>query len=118
MKKIRLAMVRCDCHAYTYGPLLEPCDLDLYRQYFHAQYFYMIRSDSPGSVRSGLVPGFELAKIWDTDPAEARKLSHMFCDKPEVCETLDEMTRDVDAAFINDCGGNGSDHADSTDGGQ
>ena len=108
--KIRLGMVRADGHAYTYGPLLERCDPLRFREYFHAEYFWMIDGAQPEKLRTPIVPGFTLAKVFDTDRTKAENVSHTFFDKPEVCASLDEMTEGIDAAFVNDCNGEGQDH--------
>lgn len=123
-KKIRLGMIRCDGHAYTFGPLLDKCDPLVFREYFHSEYFWMIDSCHPWDLRTPIVPGFELAKVYDTDPREdthhafagrtdnAENLARTFFGKPEVCRSLEEMTEGIDAAFINNCNGNGDDHLD------
>lgn len=110
MKKIRLAMIRCDGHAYTYAPLMAPCDVALYRKHCHCEYYWMIDSYRPDQLKTPVVKGFDIVKMWDFDRDKAEQFAETYLGKPRVCRTLEEATRDIDAAFINDCDGDGSDH--------
>lgn len=110
MKKIRLALLRCDGHAYTFGPILAECDLNVYARNFHAEYYFMIDAYQPERLKRPPVPGFEVAKVWDKDPKLARGVADLFFGKPKVCGSVAEMTDGVDAAFINNQSLDGSDH--------
>ena len=111
-------MVRCDGHAYTFGPLLAECHPHVYRDNCHAQYYWMIDGAHPNKLRTPIIPGFKLVKVWEPDPdrrhpgmsTSAADLADTFVVKPEVCSNIDEVTEDIDAVFINNCNGDGSDH--------
>ena len=110
MKKIRVAMIRCDGHAYTYAPLMARCDVALYRKYFHCEYYWMIDSYSPDKLKTEMVKGFDIVKTWDYDRTKAERFSETCFGKPRICRTLEEAGRDIDAAFVCDCDGDGADH--------
>ena len=110
MKQSRIGMVNCDGHAYTYGPLMAPCDVDVYRENFHCEYFYMINPYRPHELCTPIVSGFRVVKAWDEDPNKAAGISDLFLKKPQVCEKLEDVARDIDAAFICCCNGNGEEH--------
>ena len=109
-------MVRCDGHAYTFGPLLAECHPHVYRDNCHAQYYWMIDGAHPNKLRTPIIPGFKLVKVWEPDPdrrhpgmsTSAADLADTFVVKPEVCSNIDEVTEDIDAVFINNCNGDGS----------
>lgn len=103
-------MVQCDGHVYTYGPLMAPCDLEVYRNNFHSEYFWMIDGCRPEKLRTPLIPGFRIVKVWDEDPVKAHGVSDLFFGEPKACERLEEVAEDIDAAFINCCNGNGENH--------
>jgi predicted dehydrogenase len=133
---IRVAIVRCDSHAYWFAPYLDEVDPVVFAT--HSE-------DAPtrqevhqlGCVRGNYaqmaiqqVPGFVITKVFDrvgdrhatnTDPellqygsypGRAIALSETLVSRPQVCETLEEAARDVDAAFICDSSSphDGADH--------
>jgi len=117
---IRVGMIRCDVHACWYGLLFAPADEDLTLRHFpQCQYYFYYRHQ----LKFGMVPGFKLTKVYDPFPvhdgitrdegdtrSNAEVLSEIFLDKPEVCESLDELSEGVDLVFIADCLENGRDH--------
>lgn len=108
--RVRVGMVRCDEHAYTYGPLMAECDIAAYRKNCYCEYYFMVGCRDPKRLVAPVVGGFEVARVWDADPAKAQGLSDLFFGKPRVCRALEEVGDGVDAVFINDCNGFGTDH--------
>lgn len=133
---IRLSVVRCDTHAYWYGVFLDECDVGVLGAYDDdaptrpcIHYYFMTIGD-PRRLRIQKVGGFSITKIFDrlpekgvdenglpvlqygTYPGRAQEYAKTFCGKPRICETLDEMTVDCDAAYIADSSapGDGADH--------
>ena len=123
MRRLRVGMIRCDGHALFYSAQLAKHDPRRLREprphptiekhwsrsgagvfmYFYLDYAHPMRMTAPH------VTGFELAKVWDVDRANAEILAEIPVDRPVVCDTLDEVTDDVDLVFIADCGGDGRD---------
>lgn len=110
MKPFRIGMVQCDGHAYTFGPLMVPCDVEVYKRNFHTEYFWMIDGARPEKLRTPIIPGFRVVKLWDPDPEKAAGIRDLFFGKPEICEKLEDVAKGIDAAFINCCNGNGEQH--------
>ena len=110
MKPYRIGIVNCDGHAYTFGPLMAPCDVDVYRENCHTEYFWMIDGCRPEKLRTPVVSGFRVVKVWDADTQKAQGVSDLFFGKPKVCGKLKDVTTDIDAAFICCCNGNGERH--------
>lgn len=110
MQKIRLGMVRCDGHAYTFGPLMVPCNVAIFREHFHAEYYWMINAYQPNKLKTPRVGGFEIVKVYDCDRGKAEHFAEMLFGKPHICRSLEDVATGIDAVFINDCNGDGSDH--------
>jgi len=110
MDKIRLGLVRADTHGYYYGIMLDECDPMLLLQNNYVVHHYAHNIYDPKVLTMPRVSGFEIVKVYDYNPKNAQKLSETFFGKPVVCETLEEMTKDIDAVFIADCDGGGGDH--------
>lgn len=110
MSNIRLGVVRCDPHAYTFIPLLAECDMELLRQACPQEFYFFIDPYNWRELKYQRVEGFDVVKVWDADQRKAITFSKVFFGKPKVCETLEEMTEGIDAVFISDCNGDGSDH--------
>jgi len=72
-------------------------------------YFYTHYSD-PTAMTVPFVNGFTIAKVWDEDPAAAEAASEVFGGKPQVCDSFEDCSDDVDLVFIPDCNGDGSTH--------
>ena len=111
VRNIRLGLVRCDTHGYWYAPFFAPCDRRLLEKndppcnhYFFGDIF------DPEKLCIPQVSGFDLVKVWDADPQRAADFSETFLGTAQVCDTLEEMADGVDAVFIADCSGDGSDH--------
>ncbi|HUT75077.1 MAG TPA: Gfo/Idh/MocA family oxidoreductase [Armatimonadota bacterium] len=109
-RKVRLALVRCDTHGYYYGALMAPCDPTPLGKHNKIVHFYATDWYDDKHIILPTCDDFESVKCYDRDPERARHFSETFLGKPRVCEALDEMTSDIDAAFISDCDGGGGDH--------
>ena len=135
-KKTRVALVRCDTHAYWFGAFMDEVDpLILYEDNEEAPtracvHHYFKEHTCINRLRIERVPGFTITKVFDnipekgrdddgrpilqygSYPGRAKELSRTFRSHPKVCATLEEMTEDVDAAYIADSSapGDGSDH--------
>ena len=112
MSNIRVGMIRCDLHAYWYAALFAEHDPALLGQIHPCLQwlFYGGYWDQPTSKRVPTVPGLELARLWDSDRATAEQMATVFCKKPVVCDSLDQICQDVDLVFIADCFTEGEDH--------
>lgn len=110
MKKIRLGIVRADTHAYYYGIMLDRCDPMLLLKNNYVVHHYASSIYKPQLLTCPKVGGFEIAGIYDQDSKSARMFSETFNNKPVVYESVNEMADHVDAVFIADCDGSGSDH--------
>ena len=112
-KKIRTAIIRCDLHAIYYANLIQEHDPCLLREpelgrggYFYFYTYY----NQPKKIAIPGVSGFEVTKVWDENRQLAENMSRIYYGKPTVCDTLEEVSDDVDLVFIADCNGDGSDH--------
>lgn len=113
MDKIRVGMIQCNLHAIYYGALMAKHDPHILREpeiglggYF---YFYARYNDTR-LMTVPIVSGFEIIKLWDKERRLAENMSRIFLGKPQVCDTIEEVSDGVDLVFIADCNGDGSDH--------
>ena len=121
---IRVGLIRCDLHGAYYAPLMEkhdPFKLQMpvpwgepsrdYWQHGGAHFYFYTQFNDPTEMMVETVDGFELVKVWDDqDRRSAEVLSDVFYGKPQVCDSLEQVSDDVDLVFIADCNGDGSDH--------
>ncbi len=110
MKKIRLGMLRCDTHGYYFGAMMQKCDPLLLQENNYVVHHYFSNIFSPEKLTMPFVPGFEITCACDVDPEKAKAFSETFLGIPAVCGKPEEMFKYIDAVFIADCDGNGSDH--------
>jgi len=110
MKKIRLGVVRADTHGYYYGAMLDKCDPLLLQKNNYVVHHYFSDIYDAKILNMPWIGGFEIVKIYDYNPENAKKFSETFLNKPEVCEKLEKVTEEIDAVFIADCDGGGGDH--------
>jgi len=122
-KKLRVGLIRCDTHGLWYGPLIQNHDPLLLRESITEDqemnyswqrggcwyYFYTHYCD-PKRFTAERVSGFELTKLWDRNRDVAEIAAGIFYNKPQVCDTPDEVSDGVDLVFIADCNGEGQDH--------
>lgn len=130
-KRTRLAIVRCDTHAYWYGAFMDEVDplvLAAYsdeaptRESVH-NYFKIV--GDPKHLKIERVAGFVISKVYDrvadgekgglqygTYPGRAIAFSETFRSHPKVCDTVEDLVEGVDAAFIADSSSpkDGTDH--------
>jgi len=132
----RLAIVRCDTHAYWYGVFMdEPDVLALATVHDEAPtrpgiHNYFKEGNEYTRLKIERVEGFVISKLFDrifekgqdesgnpilqygTYPGRAEQLSQTFFSRPAVCDTIQEAAEDVDAAYIADSSspGDGADH--------
>jgi len=122
---IRVGLIRCDTHGAYYAPLMADHDPVLLDQpvpmtepdRIHYSwmsggshfYFYTYYA-SPLEMTADTVDGFELVKVWDQHRNAAQVLSDICHGRPQVCDTYEAVSDDVDLVFIADCNYDGSDH--------
>ncbi len=121
---IRVGLVRMDTHSIYMGVLMQehdpmllrgpmPCADGSFKHGWQAGgaylYFYTIYR-APTTITVPPVEGFELVRVWDEDRELAELASSLFCSKPKVCESIDQVSDDVDVVVIGDCKSEGQDH--------
>ena len=110
-KRVRVGIIRCDTHAFWYAPLFEKPDPARYRKAHRGCHYYHYRWDDPAKLRVGAVPGMTIAKVYDEeDRRKAERLAELYHGRPEVCDSYEQVSRDVDLVYIADCGYEGKDH--------
>lgn len=123
MREIRVGLIRCDTHGAYFAALMDRHDPMLLRSpqppnqpYLHswqvggAYFYHYTQYNNPTRMTAEFVDGFRIVKMWDEDRDVAEMLSGVFLGKPEVCDTFDQASDDVDLVFIADCNGDGADH--------
>ena len=108
--KIRVGMIRVDNHALWFGPLMDDCDPLRLREVTPAVHHCLTYPYTPDKIHAPAVREFSITRIWDANPAEARRFSYAMGDKPKICAHMEEAGEDVDLIFINSCGSDGSEH--------
>ena len=112
-KKIRLGIVRCDTHGYYFGAQVGYADVvpeKLMEHDYIVEHYYQNIYDPLDLEKLPKVPGFEIVACYDYERERAEHFSEAFSGKPRVCDTVEEMTKGIDAIFISDCDGGGGDH--------
>ncbi len=124
-KPIRVGLIRCDTHGMWFGPQMQTHDsvllerpvsfedetLDKYSWMTRGcHYFFYTHYSMPRRMTAKRVDGFEIVKLWDEDRRVAELASQVFLSRPQVCDTFEQVSDDVDLVFIADCNGDGSDH--------
>ena len=122
-KPIRVGLIGCDTHGMWFGPQMQEHDPILFslpvppdqpskytwmRGGIH-YYFYTYYGNAT-QMTAPFVEGFEIVKVWDKDRTAAELASKILNSSPEVCNTFEEVSDDVDLVFIADCNGDGHDH--------
>jgi predicted dehydrogenase len=109
-KPIRLAVIRCDIHAYWFLPFLVRTDPNELRE--GCAFVHRLHTDGEQQDKFIIkrVGGFKLVNVWDQDPKTAQQFAASFKDRPRVCKSLKEAAQGVDAALIANCSFDGSDH--------
>ncbi len=135
-EKKRVAIVRCDTHAYWFGVFMDESDpvvlgtIDPEAPTRVSIHNYFKDGNSYSQLKIKRVPGMVITKIFDripergvdehgvpqlqygTYPGRAIAFSKTFPSRPKVCENYEELFEDVDAAYIADSSspGDGADH--------
>lgn len=132
----RVAIVRCDSHAYWYAPFLAPVRPDVLATYDddaptrQSVHYYASAVGDYRRLAVEPVGGLVVTRVFDrvgdrdaanedperlqygTYPGRARAFCDTFVERPAVCHTIAEAMEDVDAAFICDSSSpkDGADH--------
>lgn len=109
-KLIRLAMLRIDNHFHHFLPVMARIDLRQLREISPECHYWFTDCYRPFGVVPPFIDGFDVVKLWDHQPEKVQKALTLFPTPPVACAERRELTRDVDAAFINNCDLDGSDH--------
>jgi predicted dehydrogenase len=72
-------------------------------------YFYTNYGD-PTYMTAPFVEGFEIVKVWDRNRKAAEVAAKIFDSSPEVCDSFEQVSDDVDLVFIADCNWDGHEH--------
>ena len=111
LSKIRVGIIRCDTHALWYAPYFEKPDPQRYRDAHRGLHYYHYKWDDPEKMRLGTIPGMTISRVYDDeDRANAEKFSEIYCGRPKVCDSYEEVSDDVDLVYIADCSYEGKDH--------
>ena len=134
--KKKIALVRCDTHAYWFGVFMEDYDIKALATHDESApervcaHNYFKDGNDYNKLKIKRVEGFTISKIFDrifeqgadskgepilqysTYPKRAETFQKTFKSCPTICETIEEATIDVDAAYIADANtpGDGADH--------
>jgi predicted dehydrogenase len=123
-KPIRVGIIRCDTHGMYFGPLMGKHDPWRLRDplkftpgpqrytwqrggshyAFYSHYYQQDKMTAP------FVEGFKIVKVWDEFQDAAECAANIFLEKPEVCQTFEEVSEGVDLVIIGDANFDGSDH--------
>ena len=123
MSNIRVSLIRCDTHGLWYGPIMadhdplllqRPTDpREKHRYSWQAggmhMFFYTNYGD-PTAMTVPFVGGFEITQLWDADRDAAEQAKEVLLGVPQVCDSPDQCSDDVDLVFVADCNFDGSDH--------
>ena len=112
-KKIKVGVIRCDTHGYYFGAQMDyqhviPEKLMEYN--YVVDYYYQDIYDPLRLANLPKVSGFEIVKCYDYERERAENFSETFSGRPQVCDSVEEMTEGIDAIFVGDCDGGGGDH--------
>ncbi len=122
-KPIRVGLIGCDTHGLWFGPQMQkhdpllfmlPVPMDEPGTYSWMRggnhyYFYTYYGD-PTHMTAPFVEGFEIVKVWDKNRKAAEVAAKIFDSSPEVCDSFEQVSDDVDLVFISDCNDDGSYH--------
>ncbi len=114
----RIAMLQCErgtrdeCHSYHYAPFMDDCDPMVLKEVWPTSYQFHTNLNHPNEFANcERIDGFEIVTVWDCQSLERAETFSRYVDRsPRVCATLEEATEGVDAVFLADGGGDGSEH--------
>ena len=115
MRKINAGIINCDLHGMYYAALMakhDPIALrdDKISRGQAAHFYFYTHYKDPARIMVPTVGGFRIVKVWDRNGKRAEAISRIWHDRPEICDTFEEVSDSVDLVFIADCNGDGSDH--------
>src|SRR3989338_3216205 len=113
---IRVGLIRCDTHGMWFGAQMDQHDPLLLRQPMPVNpknryswqnagvhYFFYTHYCNPWRITAPHVNGFRIVRAWDEDRKSAEAFSRVFHGRPEVCDSFEDVSDDVDLVFIADC---------------
>ena len=112
-KKIRVGVIRCDTHGYYFGAQMDYANVvpeKLVEHNYIVAHYYQDIYDPLNLEKLPKVSGFEIVKCYDYERERAEEFAETFSGRPQVCDSIQEMTQAIDAVFICDCDGGGGDH--------
>ena len=124
-EKTRVAITRCDSHAYWFGVVMDEPDMEVLRTSNkqaptrESVHYYLRDGANPNKLKIELVPGFVISKVYDKVdrlygdyPGRAEEFCRTFPSGPKVCDDFNDLLVDIDAAFVADSSGppDGADH--------
>ncbi len=122
-KPIRVGLIGCDTHGMWFGPQMQKHDPVLFSlplpmdqpgnyswQHGGTHYYMYTSYPDPSHMTAPFVEGFEIVKVWDKNRTAAELAAKIFISSPEVCDSFEQVSDDVDLVFIADCNGDGHDH--------
>lgn len=111
MSAIRVGMIGADLHALYYGAQMfehDPLHLRSVGRGYAAAFYHYTHYNDPGIMTVPFVGGFQLARVWAAERADAEALTSVF--GGDICDSFEQCSDDVDLVFIPDCNGDGADH--------
>jgi hypothetical protein len=126
-QKTRVAITRCDTHAYWFGVFMDEPDIEVLHTYDkqaptrEAVHLYFRDGTNVKKLKIEQVPGFVISKVYDKVerlygdyPGRAEEFCRTFPSGPKVCDDFDDLLVDIDAAYLADSSGppDGADHLD------
>jgi len=122
-KPIRVGLIGCDTHGLWYGAQMQKHDPLLFMlpipmdqpgtySWMHGgnHYYFYTNYGDPTYMTAPFVEGFEIVKVWDKNRIAAEVAAKIFDSSPEVCDSFEQVSDDVDLVFIADCNWDGHEH--------
>ena len=107
---VRVAILRCDIHAYFFAALMRRPDPRRLQQHCPLIHRLLTDPETPERYLTPPVPGFRITAAWDADEASAHRFAETFGATAVVCRKASDVTDHADAGLIACCSGDGSDH--------
>jgi len=122
-KPIRVGLINCDTHGLWFGAQMQKHDPILFSlplpmdqpgnyswQHGGNHFYFYTNYGNPTLMTAPFVEGFEIVKVWDKNRDAAELAAKIFNSSPEVCDSFEQVSDNVDLVFIADCNDDGSDH--------
>ncbi len=122
-KPIRVGLIGCDTHGLWFGAQMQKHDPLLFMlpipmdepgtySWMHGgnHYYFYTNYGNPTRMTAPFVEGFEIVKVWDRNRRAAEVAAKIFDSSPEVCDSFEQVSDDVDLVFIADCNWDGHEH--------